>query len=128
MSGFEPVLPRRIDPKKTPDADEEVRHGRLDGPPDVRLFGGYFVFESPDASILVSLLPSLIRIRGIERLSLLVRLVGDEARQDNIGRDLVLERLVEVLLIEALRAVPGSDASPGLLRGLADPRVAKALR
>jgi transcriptional regulator GlxA family with amidase domain len=35
---------------------------------------------------------------------------------------------VEVLLIEALRAAPGDDAHPGLLRGLADPRLAPAIR
>ncbi len=63
-----------------------------------------------------------------ERLSVLVRLIGEEASQRRAGRDLVLTRLVEVLLIEALRAAPGEDAPPGLLRGLADVRVAAAIR
>jgi len=40
----------------------------------------------------------------------------------------VLTRLVEVLLIEALRSTPGVEASPGLLRGLADPQLASAVR
>lgn len=40
----------------------------------------------------------------------------------------MLTRLVEVLLIEALRAAPGDGAPAGLLRGLADPRVAPAVR
>ena len=40
----------------------------------------------------------------------------------------ILTRLVEVLLIEALRATPGEDAPAGLLRGLADPRIAPAIR
>jgi transcriptional regulator GlxA family with amidase domain len=40
----------------------------------------------------------------------------------------VLGRLVEILLIEALRCSPGEDAPPGLLRGLADPRLAPAIR
>src|SRR5690606_17956549 len=44
------------------------------------------------------------------------------------GRDLVLTRLVEVLLIEALRATPAKDAPPGLLRGLADAQLAPAIR
>ena len=44
------------------------------------------------------------------------------------GRELVLARLVEVLLIEALRSTAGEDASPGLLRGLADARIAIAIR
>jgi transcriptional regulator GlxA family with amidase domain len=58
----------------------------------------------------------------------LVRLVGEGAGERRPGRDLVLTRLVEVLLIEALRAAPGEDAPPGLLRGLADARLAPAIR
>jgi len=54
----------------------EVRHGTRGVRPDVRLLGGWFVFGSPDAGLLVSLLPSLVHVRGIERLSTLVRHVG----------------------------------------------------
>jgi AraC-like DNA-binding protein len=67
-------------------------------------------------------------VRGVERLSTLVRLVGEEASERRAGRELVLTKLVEVLLIEALRATPGDDAPPGLLRGLADARLAPAIR
>jgi len=56
-----------------------------------------------------------------------VRLVGEESSERRTGRDLVLTRLVEVLLIEALRSTPGEDAPPGLLRGLADARLARAM-
>jgi AraC-like DNA-binding protein len=128
MSGFEPVKPERIDPKTTPSPTGEVRHGRRGGRPDVRLLGGYFIFDSSDAVFLVSLLPALVHIRGIERLSTLVRLVGDEATERRAGRDLVLTRLVEVLLIETLRSISGDEAPAGLLRGLADPRLAPAIR
>ena len=126
MASFEPAAPRLVDPRDG--AIAAVRHGRQDGPADVRQFGGYFAFTSPDATLLVSLLPRTIHLRGVPRLSLLVRLLGEEAARDEVGRTLILERLVEVLLIEALRAVPGKEAAPGLLRGLADPRVAVALR
>ena len=128
MSSFAPATLKLIDPRTAPAPTEEVRHGRPDGPPDVRLFGGYFVFDSPDAALLVSLLPAMVHIRGIPRLSVLVRLVGEEASEEKAGRDLVLSRLVEVLLIEALRAIQGKNAPPGLLRGLADARIAEALR
>ena len=92
------------------------------------MLGGWFAFDSPDSALLVSLLPSLVHVRGAERLSTLVCLVGEEASESRPGRDLVLTRLVEVLLIEALRAAPGEDAPPGLLRGLADSRLAPAIR
>lgn len=128
MSGFEPATPEFIDPKVTSAPVDEVRHGTPDGDPDVRLLGGYFIFDSPDADLLVSLLPPLVHMRAADRLSTLTRLVGDEARGHRAGRDLVLSRLVEVLLIEALRALQGEDTPAGLLRGLADPRVSAAIR
>jgi AraC-like DNA-binding protein len=130
MSGFERVTPVRIDPHAAAagPGKVDVRHGTRGGQPDVRLLGGYFVFDSPDAGLLVSLLPALIHVRGVERLSTLVRLVGDESGARRSGRELVLTRLVEVLLVEALRSTSGDDAPPGLIRGLADARLAPALR
>jgi AraC-like DNA-binding protein len=128
MSGFEPVKPERIDPKVMPAPTGEVRHGTRGGRPDVRLLGGYFIFDSSDAAFLMSLLPAVVHIRGVERLSTLVRLVGDEATEQRAGRELILTRLIEVLLIEALRTTSGDEAPAGLLRGLADPRLAPAIR
>jgi AraC-like DNA-binding protein len=128
MSGFEPVKPVELDPKVMAAPTGEVRHGTRGGRPDVRLLGGYFEFEASDAALLVSLLPALVHVRGAERLSLLVRLVGEESSERRPGRELVLTRLVEVLLIEALRSTSGEDAPPGLLRGLADARLASAMR
>jgi AraC-like DNA-binding protein len=109
----------------------ELRHGRRGGRPDVRLLGGYFAFGSPDdetAALLVAMLPPLLHVRGVERLATVVRLVADEAGQRRAGRELVLARLVELLLVEALRALPGEEAPSGLLRGLADARLALVLR
>ena len=94
LSGFEPVTPERIDPKVAPAPTGGVRHGTRGGRPDVRLLGGYFVFDSPDAALLVSLLPVLVHVRGAERLSVLVRLVGEESSERRPGRELVLTRLV----------------------------------
>lgn len=128
MSGFEPVTPVRIDPRLTPSPTGEVRHGTRGGRADVRLLGGSFVFDSPDPALLVSLLPTVVHVRGVERLSLLVRFVAEETSTKRSGQELVLARLVELLLIEALRATPGDDAPPGLLRGLADARLAPAMR
>lgn len=128
LSSFEAAAPVHIDPKLAPAPEGEVRHGKRDGPPDVRLLGGYFVFDSPDAALLVSLLPTLVHVRGVDRLSVLVRLVGEESSEERSGRELVLTRLVEVLLVEALRSSSGEDAPPGLLRGLADARLALAMR
>lgn len=128
ISGFEAATPLQIDPAVSSDEIEEVRHGNVDGDPDVRLLGGYFEFDSPDAALLVSLLPTLVHIRKVERLSSMVKIVNEECKAQRPGRDSILTRLIEVLLIEALRLVPGEKTSPGLLRGLADPRLALAIR
>jgi len=108
--------------------DGETRHGNPSGPPDVRMLVGYCVFGSPDASLLVGLLPRLVLVRGEPRLATLVQLVRDESRERRPARDVVLARLLEVILIEALRSSAGTAASPGLLRGLADERLANAIR
>lgn len=128
MSGFNPAEPVVLDPHATAGVAGEVRHGAPDGPPDVRMLGGYFMFASPDADLLVSQLPAVIHLRGAERLATLVQMVRGETGEARPGRDLVLARLVEVLLVEALRAVGGDDAPPGLLRGLGDARLAGAIR
>jgi AraC-like DNA-binding protein len=128
LSGFEAVTPERIDPKMTPSPTGEVRHGRRGGKPDVRMLGGHFLFDSPDASLLVSLLPVLLHVRGMERLSVMTRLVRDEATAQRPGREHVLARLVELLLVEALRSSTGENAPAGLLRGLADTKLAAAMR
>ena len=89
---------------------------------------GHCAFVADDAKLLVSLLPRLVHVRGHPRLTTLVELVNGETRADRPGREVVLARLLEVLLIEALRTTAGPTASPGLLRGLADDRLAVTLR
>jgi len=78
--------------------------------------------------LLVSLLPRLVHIRGDRRLATLVQLVAEESLGARPAREVVLSRLLEVLLIEALRSTAGTDAPPGLLRGLSDERLAVAIR
>ncbi len=128
MTGFEPVVPTFIDPDLATTADGEVRHGRQDGPPDLRMLGGYFLFDSEDAGLLVSLLPRQVHVRGIERLSVVVKLLIEEAAGRHSGRELVLTRLIEILLVESLRQTQTPDAPAGLLRGLGDARLAEAIR
>jgi AraC-like DNA-binding protein len=108
--------------------DGEFRQGLQGGQPDVRMLIGYCVFGSPDAALLISLLPRLVHVRGQRRLGTLVQLVGDESRERRPAREVILARLLEVLLIEALRSTAETGASPGLLRGLANERLAAAIR
>ena len=128
MSSLEPPTSDAIDPSTVTFLHGETRHGIPSGPPDVRLLVGYCVFGSPDAALLVTLLPKLVHVRGENRLAVLVQLVVDESREQRPARDAILARLLEVLFIEALRSTAGTATSPGLVRGLADARLAVAIR
>lgn len=97
-------------------------------PADVQTLIGYCQFDAPDAGLIVSLLPQFIHVRGESRLTMLVQLVMDECRAQRSARDIVLERLLELLLIEALRSILICNACPGVMSGLADERVSAAIR
>lgn len=104
------------------------RIGPPDAPVNLRMQVGICSFASPDATLLVSLLPAMIVARSEPRLALLLQLVADETRMSRPGRELVLERLLEVLLIEALRCGTDVTSIPSVSRGLSDDRLASALR
>ncbi len=117
------------------DHSRHTRHGDADGPVEMRMLGGYFRFDPANAGLLVALLPPVIHVRadqpGATRLSLLVELITGEADDDGACRDIILQRLVEVLLIEAARVAAAPELAGrqrGLLTGLADPVLAPALR
>jgi len=119
---------------KEPNAAGEVRHGRTDGESAVRMLGGYFLFDPTNAPLLLGLLPSVVHIKatdeGADRLAWIARAIGDETASQRPGADPVLVRLVEIMLIEALRWKPVAPSAPmtGLLAGLTDPRLSNALR
>ncbi|PIF16784.1 MULTISPECIES: AraC family transcriptional regulator [unclassified Acidovorax] len=102
--------------------------GQPNGAADLCLLVGHCTFDSPDAALLVSLLPEVVYTHGDERLAALVQFVGDETRQQRPARAAVLARLLELLFIEALRSTSGSNSSLGLVGALSDPRIAPALR
>ncbi len=105
-----------------------VRLGPADAPVEMRALVGHCRFAAPASNLLVSLLPEMIHVSGHDRLMALVPIIHEETRANRPGRELILERLLEVLLIEALRSGPAMDMPPGLLRGLSDPQLAAALQ
>ena len=111
-----------------------VRHGEQEGDPDFVSLGGTFRIEQANAPLLLALLPSLIYIPASggrsERLSRLIELIMDECGHDDPGKEMVLHRLLEVLLVEALRwrGIGADDARAGLLNGMRDPLLARVLR
>ena len=120
--------PHGIDMLPVQLGEGRFRVGRSDEPINLRMQVGLCSFASPDAKLLVSLLPAMVVARGEPRLATLMQLVGDETRQSRAGRELVLERLLEVLLIEALRCGADTASMPSVARGLSDDRLVAALR
>lgn len=133
MSSAPDVVPVELDASIAESA-REIRHGAAAGDADFRLLGGYFWFDPTNASLLRSLLPAPVCIHeanaGARRLISTIELLTDEALEQRPGRDLIVGRLVEVMLIEALRlrSLKGAVGPPGLLEGLADPNIARALQ
>jgi len=128
LSSFVPAPPVFIDPKAAPREQGERRHGEQEGPPDMRSLGGAFLFDTFDAGLLISLLPAVVHVQGSSRLMQLVQMVGEEYEDKKPGSEYMLSRLVEMLLVEAMRWSTAGSAPPGLLRGLGDERLAVALK
>jgi len=109
-----PVMPRA----------EAVRHGDPDGAPDFTALGGSFAFERVNAPLLLSILPERIHIPASEgrstRFGRLADLLAEECTTDYPGKELITQRMLEVLLVEALRwgRLGNQALLPGLVSGM----------
>ncbi len=87
-------------------------------------------FEGNAADQIVTALPSFIwlplsELQGSEAV---VKLLFEEARAHNCGRQAMLDRLLEVVLIQSLRhLMPQEPPTAGLLAGLGHPQMRRAL-
>lgn len=115
-------------------SNEPVRHGEQAGEPDFLALGGSFSFERVNAPLLLALLPDLIHIQASQgtagRLGRIIHLLAEECTSSHPGKDLIIQRMLEVLLVEALRweGIGHDAASAGLLAGVRDPALARALQ
>lgn len=113
---------------------EAVRHGDPDGAPDFMALGGSFAFERVNSPLLLSLLPERVHIPASEgrstRFGRLIDLLAEECATDYPGKELIIRRMLEALLVEALRwRSLGSEAVPaGLLSGMQDSAIARTLQ
>ena len=121
---------------------DPVRHGATasspaedTSPDEVRIVGGHFEFDPTSAELLTSFMAPAVHVRthasGEDdgRLARVLAVIDAEASDNRPGRDAVLSRLIEIVLIEVLRA-PAlvSFHRRGMLVGLTDPQVAASLR
>jgi AraC-like DNA-binding protein len=128
MSSTANSLDGNDDPFRVTRLGDETRHGDPTGLPNMRVLIGRLAFGSPDTTLVFALLPSLLHVRGQARLTALVQMIREEAQADRPAREIVLERQLQLLLIEALRSDAAGLEAPGLLRGLADKHLGPAIR
>lgn len=125
------VEPQTLPPVPSGQAVDVAVHGDDVTSPSAHLLGGYFMFDPVNARLLLDMLPALLHIRAgdpaMGGLVPIVDLIKREALAQRAGHTLVLGRLTEVLLVEALRSAPTELTTTGLLAGLRDDRLAAAL-
>lgn len=101
--------------------------------PQVSLLCGYFQFDPTRRHALLDGLPSFIHIRGtdVQELSWLqttINFINFETKSLSTGSEAVVNRLVEVLFVQIMRAyIAQADTLPGILGAIADPKVGLAL-
>nr|WP_287787801.1 AraC family transcriptional regulator [Acidiphilium sp.] len=115
-------------------ADPTALQRRDPAASSARFLAGHFLFAEPNADHIAGLLSPIVHVCAADvaaqRLGRLLSLLDDEVTADRPGRSLALDRLLEVILVESLRyrATQVEGMRPGLLAGLADPRISRALR
>lgn len=124
-------------------ADEIVRGQSLDNYGPVTYGGaglpadvlcGYFEFERNRSHPIVAGLPALVHIRNTDRddiawLQAALNFMIHETKAAKPGAELVVNRLVEVLFIQVIRAyLQQADAPPGIWAAIADKRIGAALQ
>jgi AraC-like DNA-binding protein len=105
-----------------------------DEPGQVRIIGGHFEFDSVNEELLMVFLSPMVHVRSNGsgdggHLTGVYAMIDAEASGTLPGQEAVLSRLLEIVLIETLRAPeipPGQQR--GMLIGLTDPQIASALR
>ncbi|MDZ7749090.1 MAG: AraC family transcriptional regulator [Halofilum sp. (in: g-proteobacteria)] len=120
---------REIGPAREPERRPLAAGG--DGP---GLMCGYFGFDEGVRNPILDALPDYLLIRadegaGNRALHALVGLIMAEAGRDAAGTDAMINRLSDALFIEVVRHYAARAEAPGgLLAGLADPVVGRALQ
>ena len=113
---------------------QPVHHGDPELAPNLRILGGSFQIDRANAPLLRELLPDMIHLRSAQidttGLSRVAGMIVEESAHDRPGADMILQRLLEVMLIEAMRSetIVEDGLRAGLFAGLRDLHIAKAMR
>lgn len=107
--------------------------GEREGEEVTRIVAGHFEFDPVNAGLLASLLSPVVHLPAArcgerELLTAVLDMIDAEASSEQPGRQIVLSRLLEIMLVELLRTPQLASSRSGMLNGLTDPPVAAALR
>ncbi len=100
---------------------------------ETQLVCGHFAFEQKASHILIDALPTYIHIKNYGETSgrwmeNTLRVIGTEAGRSEMGGDLIVLKMSEIIFAQALRAYLKTDgADKPILSGFADPNILKAL-
>ncbi|KZM35594.1 RCS-specific HTH-type transcriptional activator RclR [Oerskovia enterophila] len=119
---------RAIGDAPSPLVDLGVRTWGNDPDGPTVLLTGTYPLDGEVGGRLLSVLPPLVVLRRGDLDADLVSLLAREVSQDRPGQEAVLDRLLDILLIGALRAWLDRGEAPGWYRADADPVVGHALR
>lgn len=104
------------------------------GEPNAILRGGRFIFDSANEALLMGMIPQVIALNANDpqasgHLKALLTMNEQESRTGRLGSWFFVGRLMELILLEALRRVAFDTdrQQTGLLAGLADPKIAPAV-
>src|SRR5215467_12532821 len=100
------------------------------------VIAGCFTFATPESAWLVKDLPPIIHVSASEAhappwFQATLQFIAAELVQDLPGSSVIVDRLAEVLFVQAMRTrihAPYPEGNPSWLRGLADPHIGAALR
>jgi AraC-like DNA-binding protein len=122
-------------------SEEEFRRARLfafDGGegPATSVVAGCFTFDSPESELLVKHLPPIVHLQASGGhaspwFQATLQFIAAETKQNLPGGTAIVDRLAEVLFIQAMRTQTDTSyasGNPSWLRALADPQIGEALR
>ncbi|MFU8785494.1 cupin domain-containing protein [Aliidiomarina sp.] len=104
-----------------------------EGTPNLSILCGYFSFERDHADLLLSSLPEILHLQASKPTNALwlkqtSAMLCYELKEQALGNELLINRLLELLFVQALRSLNKQELKPGLLAGLHEPKIHQALK
>lgn len=94
------------------------------------VFGGRLDFDQLNASFVLDSLPRIIILKAqnaSNNLKNILENLQDETLSSRMGSKLVIETLIQLVFVEALRSIDFKDLKGGPLKGLAHPNISRVI-